>query len=46
MLNQLSDFGQVFVTTTSKNFFDKAENFASPVKYFKVQKGEVSVEAN
>jgi DNA replication and repair protein RecF len=46
MLDQLSDFGQVFVTTTSRNFFNKAEKLAGPLKYFKVQKGEVLVEAN
>jgi len=45
MLNQLSEFGQVFVTTTSRSFFDKAENFSRPVQYFHVQNGEVFVEA-
>ena len=46
MLNQLSDFGQVFVTTTSKNFFNKVEEFSKPVQYFNVQNGEVTFEAN
>jgi DNA replication and repair protein RecF len=46
MLNQLSDFGQVFVTTTSKNFFNKVEEFSRPIQYFKIQNGEVSFEAN
>ena len=45
MLNQLSDFGQVFVTTTSKNFFEKVENFPREVRYFHVQNGGVLVEA-
>lgn len=45
MLDQLSDFGQVFVTTTSKNFFNKVESLSREVRYFHVQNGEVLVEA-
>ncbi len=45
MLNQLSNLGQVFATTTSKSFFDKVEDFSRPIKYFHVQNGEVLVEA-
>ena len=45
MLDQLSGFGQVFVTTTSKNFFEKIEHLSSAVKYYHVQNGGVLVEA-
>lgn len=45
MLNQLSDFGQVFVTTTSRNFFEKVGDFSRPVRYYQVKNGEVYVEA-
>ena len=45
MLNQLSNLGQVFATTTSKSFFNKVEGFSKPVRYFHVQNGEVLVEA-
>lgn len=45
MLSQLSHFGQVFVTTTSKNFFEKVGEFSRPIRYFQVKNGEVYAEA-
>ena len=45
MLEQLSGFGQVFVTTTSRNFFEKIENLSRNVRYYHVQNGGVLVEA-
>lgn len=39
MLEQLSSIGQVFVTTTSPNFFDKVQNFKAPVSYYHVENG-------
>ena len=43
MLAQLSDIGQVFVTTTSRNFFDKVSDFETPTHYYEVSgKGRIS----
>ncbi len=39
MLEQLSRIGQVFVTTTSRSFFDKVQNFKAPVSYYPVENG-------
>ena len=41
MLNQLSDIGQVFVTTTSRNFFDKISHFKHTTHYYAVQNGTI-----
>ena len=41
MLAQLSDIGQVFVTTTSRNFFDKVHTVAAPTRYFQVAAGTI-----
>ncbi len=41
MLEQLSAIGQVFVTTTSRNFFDKVQQFDTPTSYFAVENGQV-----
>lgn len=41
MLRQLSDIGQVFVTTTSRNFFDKIQDFRQSIHYFEVKHGLV-----
>lgn len=45
MLGQLSDIGQVFVTTTSRNFFDKVQRFDAPVQYYEVANGGVAASA-
>lgn len=42
MLEQLSTIGQVFVTTTSRNFFDKIQRFDTPTHYYHVQNGSVA----
>ncbi len=41
MLEQLSAIGQVFVTTTSRNFFDKVQHFDTPTSYFAVENGQI-----
>lgn len=41
MLNQLGNLGQVFVTTTSRNFFDKVQDFAAPTSYYFVNQGTI-----
>ena len=45
MLGQLSDIGQVFVTTTSRTFFDKVEAFETPVHYYQVAQGVIEHQA-
>lgn len=42
MLSQLSDIGQVFVTTTSRNFFDKISHFKRTTHYYAVENGTVT----
>jgi DNA replication and repair protein RecF len=42
MLQQLSDIGQVFVTTTSPNFFEKIRDFSMPTHFYRVEKGIVT----
>nr|NIV04320.1 DNA replication and repair protein RecF [Calditrichia bacterium]NIV72209.1 DNA replication and repair protein RecF [Calditrichia bacterium]NIV99128.1 DNA replication and repair protein RecF [Candidatus Saccharibacteria bacterium] len=41
MLNQLSQIGQVFVTTTSRNFFDKVRDFDASTHYYFVEEGKI-----
>jgi DNA replication and repair protein RecF len=42
MLQQLSDIGQVFVTTTSRNFFEKIQDFSLPTHFYRVKKGNIT----
>jgi DNA replication and repair protein RecF len=42
MLAQLNNIGQVFVTTTSRNFFDKIHRLNLPTHYYHVQNGKVA----
>ncbi len=42
MLQQLSDIGQVFITTTSRNFFDKLQSSETPIHYYQVQNGGIA----
>lgn len=42
MLRQLGNIGQVFVTTTSRNFFGKMPDFSLPVHYYEVEKGMIT----
>lgn len=44
MLEQLSDIGQVFVTTTSQSFFEKVQNFSAPTHYYQVKAGKITPE--
>jgi len=41
MLHQLSNIGQVFVTTTSRTFFDKVQEFEAPIRFYRVENGTV-----
>jgi len=41
MLNLLGKMGQVFVTTTSRTFFDKVQRFDVPVRYYHVKQGTI-----
>ncbi|NOX38784.1 MAG: DNA replication/repair protein RecF [Calditrichaeota bacterium] len=42
MLNHLGSMGQVFVTTTSRNFFEKVGNALADVHYYYVKEGTIS----
>jgi recombinational DNA repair ATPase RecF len=42
MLAQLNHIGQVFVTTTSRNFFDKIQHLNLPTHYYHVENGKVA----
>jgi recombinational DNA repair ATPase RecF len=42
MLQQVSHIGQVFVTTTSRNFFDKIQHFETPIHYYQVSGGRIA----
>lgn len=42
MLQQLSNIGQVFVTTTSRTFFDKVQGFDAPTHYYFVENGKIA----
>jgi len=45
MLQQLGHIGQVFVTTTSRNFFDKMDPASAsglPIHYYRVEEGAVA----
>jgi len=44
MLQQLSNMGQVFVTTTSANFFEKMHDMETPTHYYIVNDGTVMME--
>lgn len=41
MLQKLSNIGQVFVTTTSRNFFDKVQDFSMPTHYYRAEMGTI-----
>jgi DNA replication and repair protein RecF len=45
LLDHLSEIGQVFITTTSKTFFDKLEKVPMSVHYYHVENGNVSAQA-
>lgn len=45
MLDHLGEIGQVFITTTSKTFFDKLEKVPMSVHYYLVENGNVSAQA-
>lgn len=40
MLDRLGDIGQVFVTTTSADFFGKVEQFRQPTWYYQIEGGK------
>ncbi len=42
MLRGLSQIGQVFVTTTSRTFFDKVRQIDAPTYYYQVDDGRIS----
>ncbi len=44
MLQQLGNMGQVFVTTTSANFFEKMHDMETPTHYYLVTDGSVMAE--
>ena len=46
MLQQLSNIGQVFVTTTSRNFFEKVQGFDAPTHYYFVENGNIAALAS
>ena len=44
MLGRLTEIGQVFVTTTSKNFFEKMHEIPASFHYYNVKNGTISTE--
>jgi DNA replication and repair protein RecF len=45
MLSELGNFGQVFGTTTSRNFFEKLNKAEKPIQFYYVKNGDVRNEA-
>ncbi len=46
LLRQLGNIGQVFVTTTSRNFFDKIPKQEYPTHYYHVRDGKIEFQEN